>query len=443
MRTLLIVDDDEAIRRSLAISFRKKFQILEAATGNEALEAVRETPIDIVLLDQRLPDADGTEVLREIKKLSPQVPVIMLTAYGTVKSSVKAMKLGAFDYIEKPYDIEEVKLTVANALKLRTLEEEVNQLRLELKEKYALSGIIGKSKAMQDVFRLIKDIAPLDITVLITGETGTGKELVARAIHYNSARANGPFVAVNCAAIPENLLESELFGYEKGAFTGAVKRKKGKIELAEGGTLFLDEIGDMPSELQAKLLRFLEDRTFERLGGEQTIKANVRIVAATNHDLTLDIKEKRFREDLYFRLNTITIYLPPLRKRWEDVPLLVEHFIQAYNESFKKNIKGISPEALSLLIQQEWPGNVRELKHVIARAVALCRGEMITPKDLALETKEALGEEIYDLNRILERHEKAAIRKALMQTGYNKTKAAQLLGISLRSLQYKIKKYGL
>jgi len=396
-----------------------------------------------VLLDQRLPDADGTEVLKEIKRLSPEVPVIMLTAYGTVKSSVKAMKLGAFDYIEKPYDIEEVKLTIANALKLRMLEEEINHLRLELKEKYALSGIIGKSKAMQDVFRLIKDIAPLDITVLITGETGTGKELVARAIHYNSSRANGPFVAVNCAAIPENLLESELFGYEKGAFTGAVKRKKGKIELAERGTLFLDEIGDMPSELQAKLLRFLEDRTFERLGGEENIKANVRIVAATNQDLTLAIKERRFREDLYFRLNTVTIYLPPLRKRLEDIPLLAEHFVQQYNQNFKKDVKGISPEALSLLMQYDWPGNVRELKHVIERAVALCRGEMVTPKDLALEPKEELGEEIYDLNRILERHEKAAIKKALMQTGYNKTKAAQLLGISLRSLQYKVKKYGL
>ncbi len=443
MRTLLIVDDDEAIRRSLAISFRREFQILEAAEGNEALEIIRETPIDIVLLDQRLPDADGTEVLKEIKRLSPEVPVIMLTAYGTVKSSVKAMKLGAFDYIEKPYDIEEVKLTIANALKLRMLEEEINHLRLELKEKYALSGIIGKSKAMQDVFRLIKDIAPLDITVLITGETGTGKELVARAIHYNSSRANGPFVAVNCAAIPENLLESELFGYEKGAFTGAVKRKKGKIELAERGTLFLDEIGDMPSELQAKLLRFLEDRTFERLGGEENIKANVRIVAATNQDLTLAIKERRFREDLYFRLNTVTIYLPPLRKRLEDIPLLAEHFVQQYNQSFKKDVKGISPEALSLLMQYDWPGNVRELKHVIERAVALCRGEMVTPKDLALEPKEELGEEIYDLNRILERHEKAAIKKALMQTGYNKTKAAQLLGISLRSLQYKVKKYGL
>ncbi len=443
MRTLLIVDDDEAIRRSLAISFRREFQILEAAEGNEALEIIRETPIDIVLLDQRLPDADGTEVLKEIKRLSPEVPVIMLTAYGTVKSSVKAMKLGAFDYIEKPYDIEEVKLTIANALKLRMLEEEINHLRLELKEKYALSGIIGKSKAMQDVFRLIKDIAPLDITVLITGETGTGKELVARAIHYNSSRANGPFVAVNCAAIPENLLESELFGYEKGAFTGAVKRKKGKIELAERGTLFLDEIGDMPSELQAKLLRFLEDRTFERLGGEENIKANVRIVAATNQDLTLAIKERRFREDLYFRLNTVTIYLPPLRKRLEDIPLLAEHFVQQYNQNFKKDVKGISPEALSLLMQYDWPGNVRELKHVIERAVALCRGEMVTPKDLALEPKEELGEEIYDLNRILERHEKAAIKKALMQTGYNKTKAAQLLGISLRSLQYKVKKYGL
>lgn len=443
MNTLLIVDDDQAIRRSLALSFRREFQILEAATGKETLDVIAKTSVDIVLLDQRLPDADGTELLGKIKKLSPDVPVVMLTAYGTVKASVKAMKLGAFDYIEKPYDIEEVKITVANALKLKDLKEEVERLRLELNKEYALSRMIGKSKVMQEVFRLIKDIAPLDITVLITGETGTGKELAARAIHYNSPRSNRPFIPINCAAIPDELLESELFGHERGAFTGAIKRKRGKIELAEGGTIFLDEIADMPSKLQAKLLRFLEDKTFERLGGEVISKANARIITATNQDLTLAIKQGHFREDLYFRLNTIMIHLPPLRKRLEDIPVLVEHFVQAYNKNFRKNIKGISPEALSLLMQHEWPGNVRELKHVIERAVALCRGDMITPSDLALETKEGLGGEAFDLNRIIERHEKVAIKRALTQTGYNKTKAAQLLGISLRSLQYKIKRYDL
>ena len=340
---------------------------------------------DVMLLDFKMPDCTGIELLARVKKIVPELLIIMMTAYGTVKVAVEAVKQGAYDFITKPFELEEMRMTIKKALEMKKLTQENKELRMMLKEKFIFKNIVGTSKKMQEVFEIIKKVVNYDVTILITGESGTGKELVAQAIHYNSPRRNKPFIKLNCAALPETLLESELFGYDKGAFTGAVTAKPGRFELAEGGTLFLDEIGDTSLNMQAKFLRVIQEKEYERVGGRQTLKADVRILAATNKDLKQEVEEKRFREDLYYRLNVVPIYLPPLRERKEDIPALVYHFIKELNLFFQKDFSSVSPEAMACLSRYHWPGNIRELKNVLEKAVLLGEGKTLLVEHLPEE----------------------------------------------------------
>ncbi len=448
---ILIVDDDKLVSWSLSRDLQKEgVDVTVVTNGTQAIQSIQDLSPDIVLLDLKLPDIDGLEVLKKIHASLPQTIVIMMTAYATVETAVQAVKLGATDFIKKPFSFEELKVILNRALKSQRLSQEVAELRQNLKQKYGFSNIIGESKCMQRVFSLIRKIAQSDATtVLITGESGTGKDLVAKAIHYESQRSNYPFMALNCGSLPDTLLESELFGYEKGAFTDAKATKKGLLEMANNGTIFLDEIGDASLNFQVKLLRFLEDRTFKRIGGTKDIEVNVRVVAATNKNLEELVKEGKFREDLYYRLKVIPVVLPPLRERPEDIKALVYHFIDQFNKEFKKHVRGISQEALAILESYHWPGNVRELRNVLERVMILENTDIIQPEHLPLEI--TLQEELQPNEPVvrlegavaLKDIEKSIIEQALKRTKGNQSRAAQLLRISRHALRYKMKKYRL
>ena len=450
---ILVVDDDldqaSMIKKILS---REGYTVVSVTSGRAALEFASQNPVDLMITDLRMPEMDGLELFKAIKEIRPESLTIIVTAYATVESAVEAMKEGVYDYLTKPLKMEEMKLVVERALEAKMLRDENIYLKRELSQRFSFGQIIGKSKKMQEIYEIIEHVAQTDATVMIYGESGTGKELVARAIHYSGKRKGKPFIAVSCSAFPETLLESELFGYEKGAFTGAYARKPGRFELADGGTLFLDEVGEIKPEIQVKLLRVLQDKAFERLGGKETIKVDVRIIAATNKDLEKEVAMGRFREDLYYRLNVIPIYLPPLRERKEDIPLLAEHFLRIYSEKNGKSIKRISPEAMEALVNYSWPGNVRELENVIERMVVLGTGDEITVSQLPERIRNSkIADistnlevfEIPDEGISLEDVEKMLIMKALAKANGNKSKAAKLLGITRRTLQYRLRKHGL
>ena len=442
--SILIVDDEKNMRFVIGRALSGAgHDVREASSGELALAAFDESVPDLVILDQRMPGMGGLKALAEIKKDYPSLPVIMLTAHGNVESAVQAMKAGATEYLTKPFDVEELKLTVAKALKVGNLERQVDYLRGELDREYDTSGIVGESAGMKEILETVARVAASDASVMIYGESGTGKELIARAVHEQSVRHDKPFIQLSCAALPETLLESELFGYEKGAFTGAGDSKPGRFELADTGTLFLDEIGDISLTVQVKLLRVLEQMSFERLGGSKTVNVDVRLIGATNRDLPAMIKQGEFREDLYYRLNVIPIEMPPLRERSGDIGLLAGHFLERFAPD--KKLAGAS---LRLLEDYHWPGNVRELQNTIERATILSQGKVITPEDLPAEMR--MGAPLSgDAIRLpaegvaLGKVERELIMQALERTGGNRTRAAELLGISRHTLLYRIEKYGL
>ncbi len=445
---ILVVDDDTAHRTMLKAHLGGEgYEIVEADDGDVAIHLAREREIDLVLLDLKMKRVGGMEALAAIQEAKPALPVILITAFSSVENAVEAMKKGAFDYVTKPVDVAELALTVERALDFERLQQENAVLKERLGEKFDFGNLIGASRPMRELFETLALVAPSDATVLITGESGTGKELVAGAVHHNSPRSGGPFVKVNCAALHENLLESELFGHEKGAFTGAAEQRKGRFELADKGTLFLDEIGDMSPTTQAKILRVLQEGEFERLGGTRTIKVDVRLLAATHKDLQQMVDEGSFRQDLFFRLSVVPLELPPLRERAEDIPTLAGHFLAKYSAKNRKDIRGLHPEALDALLAYPWPGNIRELENTLERAVILCLGEQIGLRELPVAVRAATesNERPFALRpgHTLKEMEKDLIRATLAQTDGNRTRAAEILGISRQTLQNKLKEYGL
>lgn len=448
-KKILIVDDEHLIRWS----FSKKleswgYSAETASNGKETITLIKNLNPDLVLLDLNLPDINGLQLLREIKSLSPSIPVIIITAYGTIEQAVQAIRDGAYDFITKPVNYENLRNTIKNALEITTLKEEISFYREKEKKESSFERIVGESKALKNAIELALKGAKSEVSViLLLGESGTGKELFARFIHYNSKRANGPFVAINCSAIPDNLLESELFGHERGAFTDAKTQKKGLFEIADGGTIFLDEIGEMPLPLQSKILRVFEESSIRRIGGVQDIKVDVRIISASNQDLERACEEGRFRRDLYYRLNVFPIFLPPLRERKEDIIPLTKHFIEIYNLKFRKNIKGVSKEAEELLLKYNWYGNVRELRNVIERAMILETSEVLTPANLYLPisktyfSKSEIISRLVDSGVKLEEMEKIMIEEALRKCNGNQRQAAKILGIGRDALRYKKKKF--
>jgi putative PEP-CTERM system response regulator len=447
MNSILIVDDDERQRKQIYWALKDYYELFQAANRVETLQIVNENSVDLVLLDLHLPPREdtpeeGMKLLREIKKVHSEISVVVITADGDKKTSLEAVKHGACDYFTKPLDLEEVKVVLKRALYMQSLQQESERLQQQLESRYTFTNIVGNSQKMQESFRLIKKVARSNCSVLLQGESGTGKELVARAIHYNGPRKEKTFVPVNCAAIPEALLESELFGYEKGAFTGAATRKPGKFEIASEGTVFLDEIADMSLHMQAKILRVVQEQSFERVGGTKSVKVDFRLITATNKNLEEAIAKGLFREDLYHRLNVVTIYLPPLRQRKEDIALLANCFLKRYNRVNGEQLKTISAEVLDLLVDYEWPGNVRELENVIERAVVLSSNDVILPQDILLRPwKSTSDSEIISSPRSISlvAGEKTLIQKALKTTHWNQTEAAKLLGIHRNTLRRKIK----
>lgn len=438
---ILVVDDEFAMRESLKDWLQEEgYEVGLAASGQEAVKMMKKELWQVVLLDLKMPGMDGIETLKKIKEIQPDAEVIIITAYATVNSAVDAMKIGAYDYIIKPFEPDEVEFQIKKIIAHQELALENVFLRQELEKEYEFDQIIGQSKPMQEIFKLITRVATTDSTILVTGESGTGKELVARAIHANSKRCFGPFVAVSCGALPETLLESELFGYEKGAFTGANYPKKGRFEIATGGTLFLDEIGDVSPKTQVDLLRVLQQKEFRRLGGNKVIKTDVRIIAATNRDLPEAISEKRFRKDLYYRLNVISIHLPPLRERKEDIPLLTRHFIKKLSLEMHKKPIPVSKEAMEALMDYDWPGNVRELENLIERAMVIGHGKSIRPEDLPIRSAIVEGER---KPKSLQEVEKFHIRSILEQNNWNISRCARELQIDRQTLYNKIRKYKL
>ncbi|MCX7794737.1 MAG: sigma-54 dependent transcriptional regulator [Thermodesulfovibrionales bacterium] len=443
---ILVVDDEKDILRALEfILSREGYTVTTATNGQEAMELLKNEEYDLVLTDLRMPGMDGMEVLEKSLQLRPSTAVIIMTAYATVESAVQAMRMGASDYIVKPFINEDVKLRVKRLLEHRKLREENILLRQQLSQRIPGRVFLGNSNQIQQLLSLLEQVIPTKSNVLILGESGTGKGLVAELIHYNSPRKDKPFISINCSAIPETLLESELFGYKKGAFTGAVSDKKGLITMADGGTIFLDEIGDMPMSIQAKLLKVIETGEIMPLGDTVKRTVDVRIIAATNADLEQRVKEGKFREDLYYRLSVIEIKIPPLRERKEDIPVLVNYFIRTLSEENKKNIRGIDNEAMALLIQYPWPGNVRELKNVIERAVVLAKGEYITPAELPDKLKSSAAEQPSQgrLREALTEFEKSLIINTYEQHNKDKEATAKALGIDLVTLYRKLKKYGI
>jgi two-component system nitrogen regulation response regulator GlnG len=465
---VLIADDEDSLRWVLEKGLRQAgYDVTAAKDGEGALRAFEAEPYDLVFLDVRMPGMDGLTALAKLREIRPDAHVIVMTAHGTMETAIQAMQRGAYDYLAKPFDLDEVLLLAERALEARRLTQEVARLRTGLQEVKEFSALIGRHPRMQEVYKAIGRIAGSDVTILLRGESGTGKELVARAIHHYSRRSGRAFVAVSCAAIPATLLESEMFGHERGAFTDAKERRLGKFELAQGGTLYLDEIGDMPVELQTKLLRALQERTIERVGGQESIRVDVRVLAATNRDLEVAIRQGSFREDLYYRLNVVTLNLPPLRERRRDVPLLVEHFLAKYAESLGE--RGVAPEALDRLVGHEWPGNVRELENVIQRAMVLAQNGVILPEHLPIGPVSAAASVAVDatLEEIIERKllecvrglrerssanlydliiglvEKPLLRAVLRETAGNQVRAAQILGINRNTLRKKLTEHGI
>jgi DNA-binding NtrC family response regulator len=441
-KKILIVDDEELIRITLNNSLKKEgYEVLLASDGEEGFNKFKEEKPPVVLCDLKLPKIDGITLLKKIKEINKETIVIMITAYGTIESAVCAMKLGAYDYITKPFLMEDIIMLIKRAFEIYYLREENKLLREKLKGIGRLEGIIGKSEKMQEVYQIIKTVAKTDATCIIYGETGTGKELVAEAIHNLSLRKDKPLVKVSCAILSESLLEAELFGYEKGAFTGAYTRKLGRFELANKGTIFLDDVDDIKPDLQVKLLRVLQEREFERIGGQETISVDVRVICASKIDLKEMVKEKKFREDLYYRLNVIPIYLPPLRERKEDIPLLLEHFIDKYAKD--KKIK-FSEDAIEVLMSYHWPGNIRELENVIERIIVLQEKEIVSKEDVSFIKEELIKErEGKSIDEVLREKEKEYIIKVLEKTGGKKKEAAEILGITYKTLWQKMKEYGI
>ena len=450
---ILVVDDDDAHRGMLRTMLRSwGYTVEEAADGDNAVALVHEKAFDVVLTDVRMTRMDGISALKGILAYNPALPVVLMTAYSSVETAVEALRLGAYDYLIKPLDFEALRHTLEQAIEHSRLSVENRELRRQLTDAAARPDILGRSQAIKDMLQIISTVAPTEATVLITGESGTGKELVARALHEGSARAARPLVTVNCAALAENLLESELFGHKKGSFTGADRRREGRFMQANGGTLFLDEIGEMPLPLQAKLLRALQQREVQRVGSDTPITVDVRVLAATNRDLRREAADNRFREDLYFRLNVISIEVPSLCRRSEDIPLLAAHFLQRFAERNRKNIKGFAPQALDSMLRYSWPGNVRELENAVERAVILCNGDLITGRELpasvvdaptAATTAAAPEGDISLAGLSLDTVERRAIEETLRQTGDNKSEAARRLGITRATLHNKLRKYGL
>ncbi len=450
INSVLVVDDDRAHRTMLhTLLSGWGYEVNEADDGQAAIEQVHARAFDLILMDIRMIKVSGLEALTEIRAFNPAIPVIIMTAYSSVETAVEALKKGAYDYLTKPLDFDELRMVMERAMDHSHLKKENRILKEALGNQFDTRNIIGGSEAMVRLLETVAQVAPSEATVLITGESGAGKELIAGAVHFNSPRKNGPFVKMNCAAITESLLESELFGHEKGAFTGAHRRKEGKFGQADGGSLFLDEVSEMSLSMQVKLLRVLQEREFARVGGEDIIKVDVRVIAATNKDLMQEIESGRFREDLYYRLNVVTLNVPPLRERNEDIPLLAGHFLTTFAEKNHKRIRGFSPQAMDQLLRYAWPGNVRELMNTVERAVVLSRDEYIDEEDLPFHIKDGLADAIADsplsapeAGHALEEVEKGTILKTLEFTGGNKSEAARRLGITRKTLHKKLKKYG-
>jgi two-component system response regulator HydG len=445
--SILVVDDDRAHRTMLRTLLGGwGYEVEDADDGARAIEKVHARPFDLVLMDVRMAELSGLEALPEIRRFNPAIPIIIMTAYSSVETAVEALKKGAYDYLTKPLDFDELRLVIDRAMDHGRLREENRILKETLGVGFDTGDIIARSRAMVELLETVALVAPTEATVLITGESGTGKELIAGAIHFNSPRREQPFVRINCAAITETLLESELFGHEKGAFTGADRRREGRFRLAHGGSIFLDEISEMSGAMQAKLLRVLQEKEVQRVGGEAVLKVDVRAIAATNRDLQEGIREGRFREDLYYRLNVVALHVPALRDRREDIPLLAQHFLMTLAEKNRKLIKGFTPQAMDTIVRYDWPGNVRELMNAVERGVILCRGEYISDADLPLPAREATPREpdfVKGENMPLEAVERATILQTLESSSGNKSEAARRLGITRRTLHKKLKKYGM
>ena len=456
---ILVVDDEESIREFFEIMLKREgYDVVTAPNGLVALETLKKSPVDLVISDIQMPEMSGMDLLSKVKEIDSEAVVIMITAFGSTETAVDAMKLGAYDYVQKPFKIDEVKIIIRQALEKRSLKIENVQLKRELGTKYAFDNIIGGAPPMMRIYEMVKRVAKTKSSVLITGESGTGKELIARAIHYNGPLKDKPFVTVNCGAIPENLMESEMFGHKKGSFTGAIADKKGLFEVANGGTIFLDELGELPLTMQVKLLRVIQEGTFKRVGGTEDIVVEVRVISATNKVLDVEVKQGRFREDLFYRMNVIQIHCPPLRERREDIQMLATHFLDKFSKALGMTVKRISNEAMDVLKRYQFPGNVRELENIIERTVALEPGLAILPESLPrhlLEVQQAPAGQLdaskieidadtgIDLERLTADFERTLLTKALQQTGGVKKKAARLLKISFRSMRYRVDKYGL
>lgn len=453
---ILVVDDEESIREFLEIMLKKEnYEVTTAEDGARAKEILSKKSFDMVISDLQMPNMTGIELLKHVKDSYPDTVFMMITAFGTTETAVDAMKMGAYDYVTKPFKIDEVRMNIANALKSKNLETEVRVLKKEMVKEYSFQNMIGNSQIMHNIFDLIKRVSQAPTNVLITGESGTGKEVVAKAIHYNGPLKDRPFVTINCGAIPENLMESEMFGHKKGSFTGAITDKAGLFEVADGGTLFLDEVGELPMTIQVKLLRAIQERIIRRVGATDDMKVEVRIIAATNRNLEDMVNKNTFRQDLFYRLNVINIRTPPLRERPEDIPLLAAHFLKKYNDKLNKSISSISNEAMEILKSYNYPGNVRELENMIERTVALEAGSTILPeslppivntpsgKKMASSNEIEMGESGLELDKVMGQIEKELLIKAIHAAGGVKKKAAKLLHISFRSMRYRIEKYNL
>ncbi|MGZ3724742.1 MAG: sigma-54-dependent transcriptional regulator [Pseudobdellovibrio sp.] len=453
---ILVVDDEDSIREFLEIMLKKEgYEVTTAEDGLRAKEILSKKSFDMVISDMQMPNMTGIELLKHVKESYPDIVFMMITAFGTTETAVDAMKMGAYDYVTKPFKIDEVRLNIANALRSKNLETEVRILKKELVKEYSFQNMIGNSPAMHAIFDMVKRVSQAPTNVLITGESGTGKEVVAKAIHYNGPLKDKPFVTINCGAIPENLMESEMFGHKKGSFTGAITDKVGLFEVADGGTLFLDEVGELPLTIQVKLLRAIQERIIRRVGATDDMKVEVRIIAATNRNLEEMVAKGGFRQDLFYRLNVINIKTPALRERQEDIPLLANHFLQKYNEKLNKTIASISTEAMAILSQYNYPGNVRELENMIERTVALESGSTILPESLppmvntssgrkmASSNEIEIGDSGLDLDKVMGQIEKELLIKAIHSAGGVKKKAAKLLNISFRSMRYRVEKYNL
>jgi two-component system response regulator AtoC len=444
--TILIVDDERNTREGLERALHDRYEVLLADDGTRALQTLESTPVDVLLTDLKMPGVDGMSLLRRALSLTHPPVCIMMTAYGSIENAVQAMQAGAYHYVTKPVNLDELELVLHRALNTRRIEVENVNLREQLDKKFGVENIVGQSSPMHQVFDTVQQVAPSRATVLITGETGTGKELIAHAIHNLSPRKSGPFVAVHAAALTSTLLESELFGHEKGAFTGAVERRIGRFELADGGTLFLDEVGEIEPAMQVKILRVLEERAFERVGGSKTLQVDVRLIAATNRDLKKLVSEGKFRDDLFYRLSVVTVNLPPLRERREDIPLLVRTFLDEFSRENNKAVRDLTPEALNVLMAYDWPGNVRELRNAVEQMVVLARSERLTVRDVPAAIRGGA-----DLTKIsvvrtgmtVEEAERQLIIQALKEMDGNRTRAAKKIGISRRTLHRKLKQYGL